>query len=54
MSPQVSELAKGRKNPLEEEQWLQPPKVSADANQTDVLDDEVQSQLMSTCVCVRK
>ena len=34
---------RGRKNPLEEGKELQPSKASPEANQTGVLDDEVQS-----------
>ena len=47
-------LANGRKNPLEVEKMIQPSTASAQDNQIDVSDDEVQSWLMSTCVCVRK
>ena len=54
ISPHVSSSRKARKNSLEEEKKLHPPKASVEANQTDASDDEVQSRLMSTRVCVRK
>ena len=49
----LSSSRKSRKNPLAEEEELQPTSASAEAKQTDVLDDYVQSRLMSINVCVR-